>query len=101
MLKDDYLVVKIGVDTANNEPFKSGDVLSERKTDLQRYNGLAQKLTRAHCSVFAPDMQGFGQSDGMRGSPCTARRRLAKPSVHLQPDLFSELRSKRVVDHVD
>jgi alpha-beta hydrolase superfamily lysophospholipase len=31
------------------------------------YNGLAQKLTRAHCSVFAPDMQGFGQSDGMRG----------------------------------
>ena len=29
MLKHDYLVVKIGVDTAENEPFKSGDVLKE------------------------------------------------------------------------
>ena len=27
MLKNDYLVVKIGVDTAENEPFKSGDIL--------------------------------------------------------------------------
>ena len=30
MLKNDYLVVKIGVDTAENEPFKSGDAVTPK-----------------------------------------------------------------------
>ena len=34
MLQNDYLVVKIGVDTAENEPFKSGDVAATEMKEM-------------------------------------------------------------------
>ena len=60
MLQNDYLVVKIGVDAAENEPFKSGDVVTAfrffsplyaaEKGPLALYKSLEQSATHlSHC----------------------------------------------------
>ena len=70
MLKNNYLLAKIGVDTAENEPLKSGDVDAEKAlaSASPRVGGTASNAgTRGYTDNTASPARNFFFSDRQGG----------------------------------